>query len=137
MTSNANKIPRRTIIGSLFTFVWCILTLIYYKNVLNAYNSTSLPNALLTVDSLFFAGLIAMIAVVISMSGTRETYEPVSLIVNKLLTISGSVAILIIANISAYFTTGPLHSIMVYYQIWTLPAAMTLFYNVMPYDTIK
>ena len=74
-----------------------------------------------------------MNALVISMSGTRENYAPVSLIVNKLLTISGSVAILIIANISAYFTTGPLHSIMVYYQIWTLPAAMTLFYNVMPY----
>jgi len=133
MTNDHNKVPPiRSIIGSLFIFIWLILTLISRGEVLNAYNSTSLPYALLTVDSLFFAGLIAIIAVVISIPRSRETCETTSLLVNNLLTISGSVAILIIANISAYFTTGLLHSIVVYYQIWTLPAAMTLFYHVMP-----
>jgi len=119
LTSNHNEIPPfRTIIGSLFTLIWWILTLIYYKNVLNAYNSTTLPYSLLTIDSLFFAGIIAMIAVVISISGTHETYGPASTISNKLLTISGGVAILIITNISAYITTGLLHNLAIYYQIW-------------------
>lgn len=126
-------LPIRTMFGSIFTFVWIVLTLIYSKEVLNAYNSTRLPMALLTVDSLFFAGLIALIAAIISLSGTHDAFEHASLIINKLLNITGALAVLIIANISTYFTAGLLHSIEVYYQIWTLPAAMILFYHVMPF----
>ena len=77
LTSNHNEIPPfRRIIGSLFTLICWMLTLIYYKSVLNAYNSTSFPYSHLTIDSLFFAAIIAMITVVISMSGTLETYRP-------------------------------------------------------------
>ena len=138
MTVKATEmLPIRTIFGSLFTLVWLILTLIYYKDVLNAYNTTNLPYALLTVDSLFFAGIIVLIAAVFSVSGTYQSFQPSSIIINVLLDISGALAVLIIANISAYFTTGLLHSMAIYYQIWTLPAAITLFYHVMPFNKIK
>ena len=137
MTSNANKIPLRTVIGGFFTLVWWILTLIYYKNVLNAYNSTSLPYALLTVDSLFFAGSIALVAALFSLAGTPRTFKDIDLLIDNLLKISGALAVLIIANISAYFTSGILHSVAVYYQIWTLPAAMTVFYHAIPFNRIK
>lgn len=131
-----NQFNRISIIGSFFTLIWIVLTGIYIKNVLNAYNSTSLPSSLLIIDSFFFAGLIVLISIVVSMSGTRDTFLPAALIVNNLLNLSGGVAILVIANISAYFTTGLLHIIAIYYQIWTLPAFMTLFYSDMPFNNI-
>ncbi len=125
-------IPLRTIIGSFFTLIWCILTSIDYKNVLSVYNSSNLSYALITVYSLFFAGIIAMTAAVISLPVTNSLFENASDIIDVLLTLSGALAILIMANISAYFTTGPLQTIAIYYQIWSLPALMTSFYHVMP-----
>jgi hypothetical protein len=44
--------------------------------------------------------------------------------------LSIGIAILIIANISSYFTYSWMKTIAVYYQIWSLPAFMLEFYYI-------
>lgn len=127
----------RNVIGSLLTLVWWILTGIYHESVLTAYNSSNLPSALLTADSIFFGAIIVMISVLISMSGTRESYPHVMTIIRPLLGLSGGIAILLLANVSAYLTSGWLQTLTIYYQIWTLPSFMVAFFSIMPYERLK
>lgn len=127
----------RNVIGSLLTLVWWILTGIYHESVLTAYNSSNLPSALLTADSIFFGAIIVMISVLTSMSGTRESYPLVMTIIRPLLGLSGGIAILLLANVSAYLTSGWLQTLTIYYQIWTLPSFMVVFFSIMPYERLK
>ncbi len=130
-------IKHRDVIGSLLTLVWWILTGIYHENVIHAYNSSNLPSALLTADSIFFGAIIVLMSVVISLSGTEKSYLTAMKIIRPLLGLSGGIAILLLANISAYFTSGWLQNIAIYYQLWTLPSFMVAFFSIMPSESLK
>ncbi len=75
-------------------------------------------------------------SILISKSDTSETYERVVDIVRKMRSLSIGVAILLIANISAYFTPGWIQTVAIYYQLWTTPAYMLKFYDVFGNKTL-
>ena len=122
--------PSFTIIGSILTVIWCAVTGLDYRNILSVYNNSSLPIALVTIDAIFFGAVIVFVSIIISASFAKKgNYEPSKFLANRFLSLSGAVAILLIANISAYFVSGDLRTIAVFYQIWTLPAFMVSFYS--------
>lgn len=131
-----HSIPRWTAVGSLFTLMWCIITGIYSGSVLNAYNSTDLPIALLTIDSIFLGATFIMISVLISTEGLTNHPSYTRPRIKRLAIISGAVSIFLITNISSYFTFGWLKIIAVYYQIWSLPAFLLLFYDVLWHEIL-
>ncbi len=135
MRQSAIVVNKRYIIGSLLTIIWIVLTGVYNHSVLTAYRTTNLANALLTMDSIFFGGIIVLISIVISMSGTAATYKPAMTIVRPLIALAGAIAILLMSNVLSYFTVGWLHTIAVYYQVWTPPALMTAFFSQLPYES--
>ena len=120
-------------IGVIFILLWCIFTGIDYKAIIKGYATTSLPMALLTIDSIFFGAIIILISILISMAGTNETYKHIRPIIISFRTLSIGIAFLLIANISSYFTSGFIDVIAIYYQIWTIPALMLVFYLVFPH----
>lgn len=115
----------RTTIGFGFTLIWWILTAIYYKTVMHAYATTYLPMALLTAYSIFFGAIIVFLSILISKSDTGKTQEHIIGLRN----LSIGIAILLIANISTYLTSGLLQSLAIYYQLWSTPASMLAFYS--------
>lgn len=118
------------VLASVLQVFWWILTWIDMNIIVKAYATTSLPMALLTVDSIFFGAIIVLMSILISMSGKKESYEHISIITKPMRSLSIGVAILLIANISSYFTSGWIENVAIYYQIWTLPALMMVFYAI-------
>ena len=118
-----------TVLASFLQLLWVIYTGKINKMVIHAYVTTNLPMALLTIDSIFFGAIIILISILISMSGTKENHNQVTVITRHMRTLSIAVAILLIANISSYFTSGWIETLAIYYQIWTLPALMLVFYS--------
>ncbi len=47
------SVPAGLKIGSFLTVIWWLISGIYYHSVINSYKSTDLPNALLTIFSVF------------------------------------------------------------------------------------
>lgn len=113
--------------GLLIIFIWCPLTVFYFKTVIHTYATTNLSMALLTTDSIFFGAIIVFMSILISKSDTSKTQEHVVSIIG-LRNLSISIAILLIANVSTYFTSGLLQTVAIYYQLWTMPAGMLAFY---------
>ena len=113
----------------LIIFIWLPLTVFYFKTVIHTYATTNLSMALLTTDSIFFGAIIVFMSILISKSYTRKTHKSVFGIVRKMRSLSIGVAILLIANISSYFTSGWIQSLAIYYQLWTTPAYMLAFYH--------
>ena len=126
---------RGVILGAIFTyFIWLPFTWYYHKIVIHAYLTTNLSMALLTTDSIFFGAIIVFMSILISKSDTSETLKRVVVeIVRKMRSLSIGVSILLIANISAYFTSGWIQTVAIYYQLWTTPAYMLEFYYI--FDT--
>ena len=118
------------VLASVLQVFWWILTWIDMNIIVKAYATTSLPMALLTVDSIFFGAIIVLMSILISMSGKKESYEHISIITKPMRSLSIGVAILLIANISSYFTSGWIESVAIYYQVWSLPALMVVFYAI-------
>lgn len=116
------------VLTSFLRLLWCILTGVDNKTVIWAYATTSLPMALLTIDSIFFGGIIVLTSILNSMSGKRESYIHVIVITRPMRSLSIGVAILLIANISSYLTSGWRETIAICYQIGALPAFMFTFY---------
>ena len=114
-------------LGAVLTIIWCLLTAIYYKTVIHAYVTTNLPMALLTAYSIFFGAIIVFISILISKSDTGKIQEHII----GLRSLSIGIAILLIANISTYFTSELLQTMAIYYQLWTTPASMLAFYDVL------
>ena len=114
----------------LFVVIWWIFTGMKYRAVMKAYAITNLSMALLTADSIFFSAVIILLSILISMSGTKESSEKIEVITRPMRSLSIGIAILIIANISSYFTYSWMKTIAVYYQIWSLPAFMLEFYYI-------
>ena len=114
----------------VFIILWWIFTGVKYRAVIKAYATTNLSMALLTSDSIFFSAVIILLSILISMSGTKESSEKIEVITRPMRSLSIGIAILIIANISSYFTYSWMETIAVYYQIWSLPAFMLEFYYI-------
>ncbi len=114
----------------VFIILWWIFTGVKYRAVIKAYATTNLSMALLTSDSIFFSAVIILLSILISMSGTKESSEKIEVITRPMRSLSIGIAILIIANISSYFTYSWMKTIAVYYQIWSLPAFMLEFYYI-------
>ena len=131
-SGNYNDAAKSLYIGDLFVVLWWIFATIDYKPIIKAYTTTSLPIALLTTDSIFFGAIIIMISILVSITGTTETYNHIVPIVIPLRALSIGIAILLIANISSYFTSGFINTIAIYYQIWAIPAVMLAFYSLFP-----
>lgn len=120
------------IVGIIFILLWWIFTGLDYKAIIKGYAITSLSMALITIDSIFFGAIIILISILISMTGTYKSYDHIRPIIMSLRTLSIAIAILLIANISSYFTSGFIDVMAIYYQIWTLPALMLVFYSLFP-----
>lgn len=116
------------IFAGILLVVWLVLTGKYNTIILHAYVTTVLPTALLTIDSIFFGAITIITSVIIGMTGTPGTYKHAIGITKLLRSLSIGVAVLSIANISSYFTSGWVHTLTVFYQVWMLPAMMFIFY---------
>lgn len=99
------RFSKPIILASSFCLLWWVYTAVHYNAVLYAYATTNLPIALLTTDSIFFGAIIVLISVLISMSGTAESYKRVIIITKPMRSLSVAVAILLMANLSSYFTS--------------------------------
>ena len=117
------------VLAIFFQLVWWILAGLDNKAIIQAYATTSLPMALLTIDSIFFGAIIVLISILFSMTGTKESYAHAIIITRPMRSLSIAVAILLIANITSYFTSGWIETLSIYYQVWTLPALMLVFYS--------
>lgn len=117
------------VLAFFFLLLWWILTGLDNKSIIQAYATTSLPMALLTIDSIFFGAIIVLISILISMTGTKESDAHALIITKPMRLLSIAVATLLIANITSYFTSGWSETLSIYYQVWMLPALMLVFYS--------
>ena len=117
------------VLAIFFQLLWWILAGLDNKAIIQAYATTSLPMALLTIDSIFFGAIIVLISILISMTGTKESDAHALIITKPMRLLSIAVATLLIANITSYFTSGWSETLSIYYQVWTLPALMLVFYS--------
>ena len=121
-------ITRWMVLGALFIYaIWIPLTGLYCKIVIHAYLTTNLSMALLTIDSIFFGAIIVFMSILIYKSDVSKTHV-ISIV--RLRNLSIGLSILLIANISTYFTSGLVQIVAIYYQLWTTPSFMLEFYNV-------
>lgn len=111
-------------LGAFFTLSWCIFTGIYYNVVINAYTKANLSDSLLTTFSIFFAATIVVASIFISTPNLKEN----KIQVEGLRSLSIGISILLIANIASNFTVGYLETICIFYQVWTAPALIFVFY---------
>ena len=123
-----SEIPRWIGIVAFLILIWWILTGYFHNEVIYAYSSTNLPNAMMIVDSIFFGAIFVVITVFISIEGMTSSAEYRKNVARRLLDTSGAVTILIIANLSSYFVSGVLKTVAIYYQIWALPSLFLNFY---------
>lgn len=123
-TSNINWGYAVLSAGSLFlVLIWGVVTFIFYKPVLDSYYSGKLQNALLEIDTIFFGGVIVLQAALINTKNPKYKGS-----IETLQSLSMAQALLILANLASYFISGWLDTIAIFYQVWTLPSFMWLFY---------
>ena len=134
------SLPAGLTIGSFLTVIWWLISGIYYHSVINSYKSTDLPNALLTIFSVFFGAIIIMISILISAGISKNQVNPPNthngkLLIDRFRKISIAISILLLFNVLSYFSSGYIQIIAIYYQVWTAPALMLLFYNTVRFIT--
>lgn len=120
-------VSKGTYIGSFLVLFWWIFTGLYHNSVIRAYSSTHLQIALLQVDTIFFGGAFLIISILFNRNAENRIFN-----VYRVRDLSIGISILIIANLSTYFTSGPLYVIAIYYQVWSIPAYMLEFYHLFP-----
>jgi hypothetical protein len=120
-------VSKGTYIGSVLVLFWWIFTGLYHNSVIRSYSSTHLQIALLQVDTIFFGGAFLIISILFNRNAENRIFN-----VYRVRDLSIGISILIIANLSTYFTSGPLYVIAIYYQVWSIPAYMLEFYHLFP-----
>lgn len=121
------EVSKTTFLATVFVALWWIFTGIYHDSVIKAYSSTHLQIALLQTDTIFFGAAFLIISILFSRNVENNTFN-----VNRVRDFSIGISILIIANLSTYFVTGPIYVIAIYYQLWSLPAYMIELYHFFP-----
>ena len=124
------EVSRLIVIGVFFVWVWIIFTGIYYGAIIHVYTNSNLPNALLTIDTIFFGATVVITSILIAQFYNRNEDNDAIEFIAKLRALSSGISILIVANIASYFTVGLLQVICIYYQVWTLPAFILVYYMI-------
>lgn len=119
----AKKLSRFAKVCLIMVLIWCFVTGGFYNPILESYYSGKLQNAFLEIDTIFFGAVIVLLAALINTKnpkyrGSIETLQSQSM----------AQALLILTNVSSYFISGWLDTIAIFYQVWTLPAFMWIFY---------
>ena len=122
------KLTPSTVFASIFGIVWYTLTLIYRGAVIHAYNNSNLPNALLTIYTVFFAATMVIISISIAQLHNRNEDNDAIEFITNLRDLSIGISTLVVINIASYFTVGCLQAICIIYQVWSVPALMLLYY---------
>ena len=117
-------------IGLIFLIIWYLLTLIYSGTVIHAYNYSNLPNAMLTTDTVFFGATLVITSILNAQLHNRNEDNDAIEFITKFRALSIGISILIVVNISSYFTVGLLQAICIYYQVWSVPGLMFLYYTI-------
>jgi FtsH-binding integral membrane protein len=109
------------VIGAYFVLGWIIFTGIYYGAVIHAYTNSNLPNALLTIDAVFFASTMVIASILIPQYEKRKDNNYALQLIMGLRGLSVGISILLVANIASYFTVGSIrfsrvsHNIHLFY----------------------
>ena len=130
------EFSRLIVIGGLFVWVWIIFTGIYYGSITHVYAISNLPNALLTIDAVFFGATMVITSILIPQLEKRKDNNYALQLIMGLRTLSIGISILLVANIASYFTVGLLQVICIYYQVWTLPAFILVYYHIFKNPTL-
>lgn len=120
------------VLGTIVVLLWIILIPIFlHQQVFFAYGTTNLNGALLIIDSIFLSAIFVIVASLYLLSVNNEVEPKTKDLLLKIRTMSIGVAILPIMNIMAYFTSGWLYSIAVFYQVLSPPALIFRFYTIL------
>ena len=120
-------VSKGIVLGTVLVLFWWILTGLYHNSLIKAYSSTHLQIALLQVDTIFFGGAFLITSILFNIPVENRIIN-----VYRVRNLSIGISILIIANLTTYFTSGTLYVIAIYYQVWSIPGYMLEFYHLFP-----
>lgn len=125
------------LIGYILLVVWWALALFYHNQVVNSYLSSNLATTFLALSAILFSAVYVMMSLVLSISHQKNGGLEILNLERGMRTLRSiplMLAVSMMANLTSYFVSGDILSIMIYIQIVLTPASVLGFSNVFKFQ---